>query len=251
LLYGDKKRGETYRPSDNMNRSDYNIIRELLRNHQPVVSRRLEETRQQPWKDWNPPSEQSPAHRACERAKAIVAEFYAGAEDDSGGILADYDVPSVFELVYQKDRGPEKVLSRLAERHLARRGEVRCRWIHVPANNEQWLEDLFLRLRIVDRSMVGQRHSGHTVFNKYMVAQAKRYKQKPVEFLPAIEVQTPTAMAPLDPIPEDGETGGSQREFGDVGFLEILKAEGGGWPTIFRPIDIRGSSEVIVLFVSI
>ncbi|KAK1759132.1 hypothetical protein QBC47DRAFT_397946 [Echria macrotheca] len=251
LLYGDKKRGDTYRPAAEMSRSDYNTLRELLRNHQPVVSRRLEETKQQPWKDWGPPSETSPALSACERAKAIVAEFYMGTEDDNGGILADYDVPSVFELVYQKDRGPEKVLSRLAERHLSRRGEVRCRWIHVPANNEQWLEDLFLRLRIVDRSMVGQRHSGHTVFNKYMVAQAKRYKQKPIEFVPSIEVQTPIATAPLDPIPEDGETGGNQKGFEDSEFLEVLRAEGGGWPSIHRPIDLRGSSEAIVLFMPI
>jgi len=108
LLYGDKKRQDAHVPAAKMNVSDYNTIREFLSSHQPVVSRRLEETKQLPWKGWSPPSEGSAALRACERAKAIVAEFYADTDDDSGGVLADYDVPSVLELVYQKGRGPRR-----------------------------------------------------------------------------------------------------------------------------------------------
>ncbi|KAK0730918.1 hypothetical protein B0H67DRAFT_54411 [Lasiosphaeris hirsuta] len=157
-------------------------IRELLNSHQPIVSHRLEERKDKPWKGWSPPDPDGLANKACVRSKAIVAEFYdrdgLGDSREDRQLLADYYVPSVLDLVYQKGLGPAKILSKLAERHVIQKGDVCCRWIHVPANNEQWLHDLFIRLRLIDSSMNGQRHNGHTVYNRYMVTQAKRYKKR-------------------------------------------------------------------------
>ncbi|KAK3362425.1 hypothetical protein B0T25DRAFT_6339 [Lasiosphaeria hispida] len=227
-------------------------IRELLNSHQPIVSHRLEERKDKPWKGWGPPASDGLAHKACVRSKAIVAEFYdrdgLGDSREDRQLLADYYVPSVLDLVYQKGLGPAKILSKLAERHVIQKGDVCCRWIHVPANNEQWLHDLFIRLRLIDSSMNGQRHNGHTIYNRYMVAQAKRYKQE--VFLPAIEIQTASS-SHLDSIPEDPDATDT-KEVEDAGFKEILRAEGGGgWPSINTPKELSIASDAIALFMPI
>ncbi len=109
-------------------------IRELLDRHQPIVRRRHGDQNEEPWKGWSPPAGGTLQRRACERSKAIIAEF----SDGAGGPQGEYDVPSVHDLIYQKELGPVRILSRLGESHLmpmAGNTEVTCRWIHVPANN--------------------------------------------------------------------------------------------------------------------
>jgi len=117
--------------------SKHEAIRELLNSHQPIVNRRMGEHKEEPWKGWSPPPKKGPKHKACVRSKAIVAEFYKRVGDEAGKrqLLADYYVSSVLELIYQIELGPVKILSKLTERHVHSRGDVCCRWIHVPANN--------------------------------------------------------------------------------------------------------------------
>ncbi|RYO86349.1 hypothetical protein DL763_006736 [Monosporascus cannonballus] len=177
LLYHE---GDSPCPSNACKHSE---ILELFKYHQPKVSRRLGEF-EEPWKAWNPPQDEA-QRAACKGSRTIVAEFY---QDQSP---PEYEVPSVNELIYQPDKGPAIVFEKLA----GSKRRALCRWIHLPANNvrpseslkvilltlfdkEQWIHDLFIRMRLENRSMVGQRNNGSTVFNRYMVAQAKRYLQK-------------------------------------------------------------------------
>jgi len=172
----------------------YGQIQDLLHSHRLKMGKTDSEAKKTPWADWSPPYGTATAEKACEQTKAIVAEFYT-----TWPYTADYEVPSVLKLIYDKEWGPTKILSRLGERHLGEQ-DVCCRWIHIPANNvsslqsnqvslitmltllspqEQWLhvgktrrdprttradrsvsQDLLIRLRVVDSSMVGQRHSG-------------------------------------------------------------------------------------------
>jgi len=108
-------------------------IRELLESHQPIIRKRAEEQAEDPWRGWSPPDD-GPARKACIQARATLAEFYESTEDAAGAgqVLADFESPSILDLIYQKDQGPVKILSKLKERHV---GDICCRWIHIPANN--------------------------------------------------------------------------------------------------------------------
>jgi len=171
----------------------YGRIQDLLHSHRLNMGN-ADSVKKDPWADWGPPYGKATAEKACEQTKAIVAEFYT-----KWPYTADYEVPSVLKLIYDKEWGPTKILSRLEDRHPSKQ-DVCCRWIHIPANNvsglqnsqvswiamltllspqEQWLhvgkigchscitftnmggrQDLFIRLRIEDNSMTGQRQSG-------------------------------------------------------------------------------------------
>jgi hypothetical protein len=112
------------------------VIRKLLENHQPIMRKHAVEQPQDPWRGWSPPK-RGLAYNACVQARAIVAEFYetAGDKADAKVLLADFDSPNIFDLIYRKDQGPVKVLSKMTARHVVAKGDVCCRWIHVPANN--------------------------------------------------------------------------------------------------------------------
>lgn len=69
--------------------------------------------------------------------------------------------------------------------------------------------------------------------------------------MPSIEVQSPPAAAHLDPIPEDLEATGAKQKSEDTGFIEILRAEGGGWPAVPAIEGLGSTSDTIALFVSI
>jgi hypothetical protein len=112
----------------------HNPIRALLNGHQPIAGRRLRGHRDEPWKGWNPPGESGLDRKACVSSKAILAEFYKEKENRTDE-WPGYYVPSVLELIYQRELGPAKILSKMAERRAGQKREVCCRWIHVPANN--------------------------------------------------------------------------------------------------------------------
>lgn len=115
----------------------YDRIQDLLHSHRLIVGNADSEVKKTPWADWSPPYGKVTAEKACEQSKAIVAEFYVDPTDGNARIwpyTADYEVPSVLKLIYDRGWGPQKVLSRLEERHLGEQ-DVFCRWIHIPANN--------------------------------------------------------------------------------------------------------------------
>ncbi|RYP13610.1 hypothetical protein DL765_006811 [Monosporascus sp. GIB2] len=240
------------------NTCKHSEILELFKYHQPKVSRRLGEF-EEPWRAWNPPQNEV-QHAACKGSRTIVAEFY---QDQSP---PEYEVPSVNELIYQPDKGPAIIFENLAG--LKRR--ALCRWIHLPANNvrpseslevtlltlfdkEQWIhscQDLFIRMRLENRSMVGQRNNGSTVFNRYMVAQAKRYRQKTFDDGSSADVprssnrragKIPKAPVAIEP-----------RAARSGGFKEFAEKETIWW-TSYIPHWKRpgGSSDTIVLFMPV
>lgn len=112
----------------------HDAIQELLDKHRPFVRKRVTNDREEVWKTWSAPREGTLQYKACSGAKGLIAEFY-----DSGidGASSDYEVPSILDLIYHKDAGPARIVSRWAEIKINRRGilDVHCRWIHVPANN--------------------------------------------------------------------------------------------------------------------
>ncbi|RYP50349.1 hypothetical protein DL768_004114 [Monosporascus sp. mg162] len=135
------------------NACKHSEILELFKYHQPKVSRRLREF-EEPWKAWNPP--QNEAQRAaCKGSRTIVAEFY---EDRSP---PEYEVPSVNELVYQLNKGPVTIFANLA-------GTM---------DPSPWLGSGTTNECLTCESATNDRRPGSTVFNRYMVAQAKRYRQ--------------------------------------------------------------------------
>ncbi|RYP77399.1 hypothetical protein DL771_001194 [Monosporascus sp. 5C6A] len=235
------------------NACKHSEILELFKYHQPQVSRRLRES-EEPWKAWNPPQNEA-QYAACKGSRTIVAEFY---EDR---LPPEYEAPSVNELVYKPDKGPVTIFAKLA----SSKRRALCRWIHLPANNvrpsqslkvtlltlshkEQWVHDLFIRMRLENRSMAGQRNNGSTVFNRYMVAQAKRYQQK--TFLDGSSADVPRFSNPLTgKIPETPAAVDSRVATGG-GFKEFSEKETIWW-TSYIPHWKRpdGSSDTIVLFV--
>ncbi|KAK0708109.1 hypothetical protein B0H67DRAFT_671831 [Lasiosphaeris hirsuta] len=203
----------------------HETIRDLIARHRPFVRKRKTDDKDEAWKNWEPPADGSIQQRACEGTKAIIAEFYSTKEDKAS---SDYDRPSVLDLIYHRESGPADILTKKAETNISRlKGEedVYCRWIHVPANNEQWIHDLFLRLRLRDNSMNGQRHKGYKVFSEYMTADAKQYKHSSLS--KTSKGQQPT----LHSIPE-------------------LQADGVEWHQLPSPKGITGVSDAIAIFVS-
>lgn len=114
----------------------HDAIRVLLDNHQPRVTRRADEPKEEPWEGWRPPYPGTPQYDACRQAKAVVGEFYKTAD----GPPSDYEMPSIWDLIYEKGNGPVRLLSKVTDRIHASsvhqgKPDVCCRWIHLPANN--------------------------------------------------------------------------------------------------------------------
>jgi len=110
----------------------HDVIQDLLDSHRPTVRGGWEEQNEKPWKGWSQPRHGTPQYKACDRLKASVAGFYPETPD---GPLGDYEMPSVYDLIYKPDGGPAKILSKVADRLPPNTEEPCCRWIHLPANN--------------------------------------------------------------------------------------------------------------------
>ncbi|KAK4039188.1 hypothetical protein C8A01DRAFT_36875 [Parachaetomium inaequale] len=111
---------------------------------------------------------------ACRKSVATVAQLYI-ATDGSKDYL-ELQRPDVYTAIYDQQYGVEKWW----DRNLGNDGDKRatCRWIHLPANNEQWVHDLFVQqLRRIDKSTGARRHRGSAPFDRHLVPDAFRYKQ--------------------------------------------------------------------------
>ena len=232
-------------------------IRGMLYSHQPRVVRQTDETSNELWEGWRSPKEGTIQHAASERTRAIIGGFYS----TNDGLRSDYELPSILDLIYEKSWGPVRVLSKVTSRvqssSATENPEALCRWIHLPANNEQWVHDLFIRLGQRENSMNGQRHTGYTVINRHLIPQTKTYKNE----------EKPTMMFPLQPSTTHGSSSqpglrsipeGTQLKAADnsksnhPGFIEILNSD---WDTLWanlpRPAGLESDLETIVLFVRV
>ncbi|PCG95219.1 Hypothetical protein PENO1_074590 [Penicillium occitanis (nom. inval.)] len=69
---------------------------------------------------------------ACRRIEAGLSEFYW---DPYSGEILNLKDPTIFRLIYHKKERLEEIFSNSKPPGL----KSRCRWIHLPANNEQWI----------------------------------------------------------------------------------------------------------------
>ncbi|KAK4445380.1 hypothetical protein QBC34DRAFT_164902 [Podospora aff. communis PSN243] len=112
-----------------------------------------------------PPERDSTQFHASLAASGTVAEFYHVVEcDGMKPVVREHinlKTPNVYDMIYHPNRGCAKILqySRVKEESQ----NLRCRWVHIPANSEQWLSDLILSLGIQDDSMDEQRHDGRSL----------------------------------------------------------------------------------------
>ncbi|KAK5658057.1 hypothetical protein OQA88_2613 [Cercophora sp. LCS_1] len=214
----------------------HDALKVLLHNHQPRAIRRQDGKSRSRWEGWCSPATGTLEWRACERATAIIAEFYRTAD----GPLADYEVPNVYRLIYDEDEGPVGILSGLADR-ISTKGnpDLRCRWVHVPANNEQWIDDLFIRLKLREITLEGHRNEGYTVFNRYMIPQTRRYK---------------TALSPGSPRPRSTlPSGASDKGFDEWDSPRLPKALRTDTlrPPLRSPKSLPSISDAIGIFMPI
>ncbi|KAK4149190.1 hypothetical protein C8A00DRAFT_38221 [Chaetomidium leptoderma] len=121
------------------------------------------------------PPQPGPQREACNAFDMIVAEVFLQRKRERFSEVFNFDLASVYDIIYKGSSGISMVLEASRPEKLTK-DQVRCRWIHVPSNNEQWIHDLMLSMGIQDRSMGGQRHEGSRLIDRYMMPQARRYK---------------------------------------------------------------------------
>ncbi|KAM7187525.1 hypothetical protein V8F33_011172 [Rhypophila sp. PSN 637] len=150
-------------------------IQELRENLEPISGPAISQDYVLPTEP-TPPEKDSAQYLATFTSQGAVSEFYHSFNQINHKLEEHINLktPSVYEMIYDSDKGCARILEFSRRRESYQ--DFRCRWIHVPANNEQWLADLFLSMGIRDIAMDHQRHDGLTVFNRYMNPQAKKYE---------------------------------------------------------------------------
>lgn len=109
------------------------------------------------------------AIHACLNFRATLAEFHILNRKEQC-IRAQ---PTINEVLYK--RGPEEILQAIRRPDMTDT-TARCRWIHLPANNVAWAEDLFARMSVVTDALIEDQHEGPTPWSHYMRPQAKAFK---------------------------------------------------------------------------
>ncbi|KAK4224297.1 hypothetical protein QBC38DRAFT_24204 [Podospora fimiseda] len=110
----------------------------------------------------------------CRKSEAFLVQFYI-AKNNSTDYL-DRQRSTIYRLIYDPKYGADNLFRR-NKRNTDVEKRATCRWIHIPANNEEWVRDLFTQLRRIDKSMSGKRHEGTNYYDRYLNAGAERYKQ--------------------------------------------------------------------------
>lgn len=113
---------------------------------------------------------------ACNAFDIALAEVFLQKKRERLDEVFNFAAPSAYEVMYNvSSRGVLSALDATRPSHLTA-DKARCRWIHVPSNNEQWVHDLMISMDIQDASMGGQRHEGSRLIDRYMLPQVRRYK---------------------------------------------------------------------------
>ncbi|ETI25182.1 hypothetical protein G647_04555 [Cladophialophora carrionii CBS 160.54] len=117
----------------------------LLRDPQP---RPRWYSRENPLSVWSsrPKLKFTPFEAACKRFSVSLVDFY---HHDGGIYPLEMNGRSVFDVIYDPDLGPNKIMEYARESvgdHPAMQNHHRFRWIHLPANNWKWVRDLMKRI---------------------------------------------------------------------------------------------------------
>ncbi|KAI8631754.1 hypothetical protein F5Y19DRAFT_424716 [Xylariaceae sp. FL1651] len=165
------KKGKTawdYAPKD-----DHFWIHKILK-ERPLIEGAVDSSRTRDLEPMDNP--QDIRKRACQDHEPILLEIF-NKEKDGGNNgesreLFNQRPASLYKLIYDESGGLENILRTSRPPNL----KAICKWVHLPANNEQWVHDLFIRMNIMDTSMKGQRSEGPRKHHRYMIPQAKLYK---------------------------------------------------------------------------
>jgi hypothetical protein len=122
------------------------------------------------------PPQPGPQQEACDAFDTILAEVFLNKKRGRLSEVFNFNLASVYDIIYNGISGVARALAVSRPAQLPP-DKLRCRWIHLPSNNEQWVHDLMVSLGIQYASMGGQRHEGSRLIDRYMMPQAKRYKQ--------------------------------------------------------------------------
>ncbi|PVH71692.1 hypothetical protein DL98DRAFT_93567 [Cadophora sp. DSE1049] len=141
---------------------DLTWIQDLRINRDPF-SGRSTSNETETVKSVRPLKKDSLKRKACQDTLGLLTEFYLLTDKHTTDEKFNYEQPSIFDMIYdEKEEGAIKILHRSRPKSLT--NEIRrCRWMHLPANNEQWVQDLFLTLKIKDNSIHGQREGKHAL----------------------------------------------------------------------------------------
>lgn len=121
------------------------------------------------------PPKDGPQRIACLAFDVILAEVFLQRKRERFSEVFNIDLASVYDIIYKGTSGVSQTLEASRPEQMTQ-DKVRCRWVHLPSNNEQWVHDLMIGLGIQDGSMGGQRHEGSKLIDRYMMPQARRYK---------------------------------------------------------------------------
>ncbi|KIW69180.1 hypothetical protein PV04_05073 [Phialophora macrospora] len=120
-------------------------IDKLLRNPQPTPRWYSRESPLSVWSS-KPQLKLAPFEAACKRFNACVVDFY---RHDGGMYPLEMSGRSIYDVIYNPDLGPNKIMEdarQTVEDHPAMHNSHRFRWIHLPANNWKWVQDLMKRI---------------------------------------------------------------------------------------------------------
>jgi hypothetical protein len=121
------------------------------------------------------PPQPGPQQEACDAFDMILAEIFLNKKRGRLPEVFNFSLASVYDTIYGDTSGVHRILAVSRPKTLTE-DRLRCRWIHLPSNNEQWVHDLMVSMGIQDASMGAQRHEGSRFIDRYMMPQAKRYK---------------------------------------------------------------------------
>jgi hypothetical protein len=102
----------------------------------------------------------SSAVHACHEFHATLADFFFINRTER--FL--YEQPTVHEVLYET--GPDDILSAVRDPNVIE--PPTCRWIHLPANNVEWVESLLAKMDITIDSIAENQHEGPTPWSHYM-----------------------------------------------------------------------------------
>ncbi|RPA85383.1 hypothetical protein BJ508DRAFT_412163 [Ascobolus immersus RN42] len=119
------------------------------------------------WEDVKPPHNAF-AVEATKLLEVTTAEFSYSPDNRSTCMLESH---TVYDYIYNNDAGfqSQASLSRSSS-------ETTCKWIHLPANNPQWINDLFLKLGIQDQQFDHQKHEAKKPYGRFIPPYAGKWK---------------------------------------------------------------------------
>ncbi|KAL2270175.1 hypothetical protein VTJ83DRAFT_2359 [Remersonia thermophila] len=124
----------------------------------------------------NPDPEPPRRNRASIAYEMTIAEVFLRNKPGRRSEIFSFEVPSVYNALYNPSLNLSKILARSRPKFLTNKLPS-CRWIHVPANNEQWIHDVMISLDIdseTQKALGGQRHEGSRLIDRYMRPEARK-----------------------------------------------------------------------------